>query len=137
MKKNIRIIARLDIKNQYLIKGINLEGLRKLGDPNEFAKNYYEQNIDEILYLDNVASLYGKNTAYNIIEKTIENTFIPITVGGRIRTIADVKKILNAGADKIALNSAAIKNPNIVKKISNEIGNQSLVISIETKKNKG
>lgn len=134
MKKNIRIIARLDIKNQYLIKGINLEGLRKLGDPNEFAKNYYEQNIDEILYLDNVASLYGKNTAYNIIEKTIENTFIPITVGGRIRTIADVKKILNAGADKIALNSAAIKNPNIVKKISNEIGNQSLVISIETKK---
>lgn len=134
MKKNIRLIARLDIKNQYLIKGINLEGLRKLGDPNEFATNYYEQNIDEILYLDNVASLYGKNTAYNIIEKTIEDTFIPITVGGRIRTIVDVKKILNAGADKIALNSAAINNPNIVKKISNEIGNQSLVISIETKK---
>lgn len=134
MKKNIRIIARLDIKNQYLIKGINLEGLRKLGDPNEFATNYYKNGIDEILYLDNVASLYGKNTAYNIIEKTIENTFIPITVGGRIRTIGDVKKILNSGADKIALNSAAIKNPNIIKRISNEIGNQSLVISIETKK---
>jgi len=134
MKKNIRVIARLDIKNQYLIKGINLEGLRKLGDPNEFAKKYYDQNIDEIIYLDNVASLYGKNTAYNIIEKTINNTFIPITVGGRIRTIVDVKKILNSGADKIALNSAAIKNPNLIKKISDEIGDQSLVISIETKK---
>lgn len=134
MKKNIRIIGRLDIKNQYLIKGINLEGLRKLGDPNEFAKNYFEENIDEIIYLDNVASLYGKNTAYNLIEKTIDNIFIPITVGGRIRTIKDVKKILNSGADKIALNSAVIKNPNIIKKISDEIGNQSLVISIETKK---
>ena len=134
MKKNIRVIARLDIKNQYLIKGINLEGLRKLGDPNEFAKKYYDQNIDEIIYLDNVASLYGKNTAYSIIEKTINNTFIPITVGGRIRTIVDVKKILNSGADKIALNSAAIKNPNLIKKISDEIGDQSLVISIETKK---
>ena len=125
MKKNIRVIARLDIKNQYLIKGINLEGLRKLGDPNEFAKKYYDQNIDEIIYLDNVASLYGKNTAYSIIEKTINNTFIPITVGGRIRTIVDVKKILNSGADKIALNSAAIKNPNLIKKISDEIGDQS------------
>lgn len=134
MKKNIRIIGRLDIKNQFLIKGVNLEGLRKLGDPNEFAKNYYKENIDEIIYLDNVASLYGKNTAYHLIEKTIDNTFIPITVGGRIRTIKDVKKILNSGADKIALNSAVIRKPNIIKKISNEIGNQSLVISIETKK---
>ena len=117
MKKNIRIIGRLDIKNQFLIKGVNLEGLRKLGDPNEFAKNYYKENIDEIIYLDNVASLYGKNTAYHLIEKTIDNTFIPITVGGRIRTIKDVKKILNSGADKIALNSAVIRKPNIIKKL--------------------
>ena len=133
-KKNyLRIIARLDIKNDYLIKGIHLEGLRKLGDPNEFAKNYYDDGVDEIIYLDSVASLYGRNSLEKILEKTVKNIFVPITVGGGIRTVNDAKRMFLNGADKVAVNSAAIKNPSLISELANTFGSQSVVVSIEAK----
>ena len=99
----IRIIPKLDIKNGQLIKGINLEGLRVLGNPFEFAKNYYESGADEILYLDNVATLYGTNNLSKFVSKTVKNIFIPVTVGGGIRNIKDVEMMLSSGADRIVL----------------------------------
>ena len=130
---NVRIIARLDIKGSYLIKGIQLEGLRKLGDPNVFAKDYYEQGIDEIIYLDVVASLYERSNLMEIVRRTTKDVFIPITVGGGIRSVDDAKEILRAGADKIAVNTAAIKRPELVKEIAQRFGSQCMVLSIEAK----
>ena len=132
--KNIRLIARLDIKNDYLVKGIQFEGLRKLGKPNEFAKMYYEQGADEIIYMDIVASLYNRNNLTDIIRKTTEDVFIPITVGGGIRSIEDVQEILRCGADKVAINTAAIKTPEFITEISSKFGSQCMVLSIEAKK---
>ena len=114
----IRIIPKLDIKNGQLIKGINLEGLRVLGNPFEFAKNYYESGADEILYLDNVATLYGTNNLSKFVSKTVKNIFIPVTVGGGIRNIKDVEMMLSSGADRICINSSAIDDINIIKKTS-------------------
>ena len=116
--RNIRLIARLDIKAPNLVKGIQLEGLRKLGDPNEFALKYYEQGIDEIYYEDIVASLYERNSLLEIIEKTTENIFVPITVGGGLRSVEDVSAVLRVGADKVAVNTAAIKQPSIISEIA-------------------
>ncbi len=131
---NIRIIARLDIKGPNLIKGVQLEGLRVIGNPNNFATKYYEDGIDEIIYMDAVASLYGRNSLSSLLEKTIDNVFVPITVGGGIRNLDDVRKLLRSGADKVAINTGAVKNPNLIKDIINEIGSQSLVLSVEAKK---
>jgi len=131
--KNIRFIARLDIKNNNLIKGINLEGLRIIGDPNKFAKKYYNQGADELILMDCVASLYGRNNLVHIIKEIAKDVFIPITVGGGIRSIDDAINIFNCGADKVAINSAAVKNHNLIKKIINKFGSQSLVLSIEAK----
>ena len=132
-KNYLRIIARLDIKNDQLIKGINLEGLRKLGDPNTFAREYYENGIDEVLYMDSVASLYGRNSLEKILERTVQNVFVPITAGGGIRSVEDARKLLSNGADKIAINSAAIKNPKLIRDLANTFGSQSVVLSIEAK----
>jgi len=132
--KNIRLIARLDIKAPFLVKGIQLEGLRKLGDPNEFALKYYHAGIDEIFYIDIVASLYDRNTLTDIISKTTNEVFVPITVGGGIRNLFDVEKVLRAGADKVAINTAAIKNPILIEDISKRFGSSCLVLSIEAKK---
>ena len=129
-----RIIPRLDIKGKNLIKGINLEGLRVVGDPNKFAKNYYDQGADELIFMDNVASLYGRNNLYDVIHEATKNIFIPITVGGGIRSEKDAHKILRAGADKIAINTAAVKNPKIISDLSKIFGSQCIVISIEAKK---
>lgn len=126
-----RIIARLDIKGPNLVKGIHLEGLRVLGKPEDFAKYYYEQGIDELLYMDIVASLYQRNSLHEIISKTAQQIFIPLTVGGGLRTIDDIRKVLRAGADKVSLNTAAIKNPNIVKEASEIFGSSTIAISIE------
>lgn len=126
-----RIIARLDIKGPNLVKGIHLEGLRVLGKPEDFAKYYYEQGIDELLYMDVVASLYQRNSLHEIISKTAQQIFIPLTVGGGLRTIDDIRKVLRAGADKVSLNTAAIKNPNIVKEASEIFGSSTIAISIE------
>jgi imidazole glycerol-phosphate synthase subunit HisF len=130
----LRLIARLDIKNQFVIKGIHLEGLRKVGDPNQLAKKYYEQGIDEIVFMDAVASLYERNNLFHIIEKACEEVFIPITIGGGIRSINDIEKALKSGADKIALNTQAIKTPKMVQEASRIYGSQCIIGSIEAKR---
>ncbi len=130
----VRIISRLDIKGPNLVKGVNLEGLRVLGKPWEFAKAYYEDGIDELLYVDSVASLYGRNSLVDLIKLTAENIFIPLTVAGGIRTIEDITKILRAGADKVAINSAAIKNPSFIKEAVKKFGSSTVVVSIEAQK---
>jgi cyclase len=130
----LRVIARIDVKNEFVIKGIHLEGLRKIGDPNILAKKYYDGGIDEIIFMDAVASLYGRNNLFSIIEKACEEVFIPITIGGGIRIISDIEKALKAGADKIALNTQAIKTPNFIKEISRIYGSQCVIGSIEAKR---
>lgn len=133
MASNIRIISRLDIKGPNLIKGIHLEGLRKLGDPNQFARDYYEQGIDEIIYIDVVASLYERSSLLNIVRRTTQDVFIPITVGGGVRSADDAREILRAGADKVAINTAAVKRPELITEISQKFGAQCMVLSIEAK----
>lgn len=124
----------MDVKGPNLVKGIQFEGLRKLGDPNEFAKKYYQQGIDELIYIDIVASLYERNNLTEIVRKTSEDVFIPITVGGGIRSTDDVKEVLNAGADKVAINTAALKRPELITEISERFGSQCMVLSIQAKK---
>jgi len=131
--RNLRLIARLDVKAPNLVKGIQLEGLRKLGDPNEFARRYYEQGIDEIFYADIVASLYERNSLLDIIEKTTEDLFVPITVGGGLRSVDDVAAALKAGADKVSINTAAIKNEKIITDVARRFGSQCMVLSIQAK----
>ena len=130
----MRIIARLDIKNKNLIKGINLEGLKIVGEPNKFAIEYYENGIDELIFMDSVASLYGRNNLYEIINEASKNIFIPLTVGGGIRNIDDALKAFNSGADKITVNTAAVEDNNLINNLSKKFGSQSLVLSIEAKK---
>jgi imidazole glycerol-phosphate synthase subunit HisF len=131
--KNVRLIARLDIKAPNLIKGINLEGLRKIGDPAAYARKYYEAGIDEIVYMDIVASLYQRNSLSEIVSVTSENVFIPITVGGGIRSLGDVESMMRCGADKVAINTAAIKRPELISEIATTFGSQCMVLSIEAK----
>jgi cyclase len=130
---NVRLIARMDIKAPNLIKGVNLEGLRKIGDPAAFAKKYYEAGIDEIVYMDIVASLYERNSLGDIVSSTSEEVFIPITVGGGIRSLADVENMMRCGADKVAINTAAIKRPELISDIATTFGSQCMVLSIEAK----
>ena len=129
-----RLIARIDVKNEHVIKGIHLEGLRKVGDPIKLATKYYIEGIDEILFMDAVASLYNRNNLFHIIQEACKEVFIPITIGGGIRTIEDIAKALHSGADKISLNTQAIKNPELIKKASEIYGSQCIVASIEAKK---
>lgn len=131
MGKQIRIIPRLDIKGPNLVKGIHLEGLRVLGKPEQLARYYYELGADELMYIDIVASLYNRNSLLEIVSRTAKEAFIPITVGGGLRTISDIKEALRAGADKVSLNTAAIKEPNIIKEASLKFGSSTIVISIE------
>ena len=133
--RKLRLIPRLDIKGPNLIKGIQLEGLRVIGDPNLFALKYYENGADELLYMDSVASLYGRNNLQDLITKAVKNVFIPITVGGGIRSVKNAYEMFRCGADKIAINTAAVKNPLFLKELVKEFGSQSIVISIEAKKN--
>ena len=129
--KKIRLIARLDVKDTNLVKGIQLEGLRKLGDPNSFAKAYYEQGIDELLYIDIVASLYNRNNLSDIVRKTVDDVYIPVCVGGGLRSVEDVRHILSMGADKVAINTAAIKRPELITEVANAFGSQCMVLSIQ------
>ena len=131
-----RIIPKLDIKGSDLVKGINLEGLRVLGKPEEFAKKYYEEGADELIYQDVVASLFNRNGLHDIIKKTADKIFIPLTVGGGIRTIDDIKKILRSGADKISINTAAHQNPDFISKSAEIFGVSTIVVSIEVIKQK-
>ena len=135
-KKKIRLIARLDVKDTNLVKGIQLEGLRKLGDPNLFAREYYEQGIDELLYIDIVASLYNRNNLSDIVRKTVDDVYIPVCVGGGLRSVEDVRHILSMGADKVAINTAAIKRPELITEVANAFGSQCMVLSIQAKRSR-
>jgi len=129
--KTIRIIPRLDIKGPNLVKGIHLEGLRVLGKPADFAKYYYENGADELIFMDVVASLYERNSLHDIISETAKQKFIPITVGGGLRTISDIKEVLRVGADKVCLNTAVIKDPELIRKASRKFGSSTIVVAIE------
>lgn len=131
---NARLIARLDVKGPNLIKGIHLEGLRVVGDPQERARQYYEQGADELLYIDIVASLYGRNSLGEIVARTARDVFVPLTVGGGLRSIDDVKEMLRAGADKVAINTAAVRRPELVSEIAQRFGSQCMVLGVEAKR---
>lgn len=128
---NIRIIPRLDIKGPNLVKGIHLEGLRVLGKPEQFARFYYEAGADELMYVDVVASLYDRNSLKEIITRTAKEIFIPLTVAGGLRSIEDIGEVLRAGADKVSINTAAVKDPDIIKKAANKFGSSTIVVTIE------
>ena len=132
--KPVRIIPRLDVKGANLVKGVHLEGLRVIGRPERFASSYYQDGADELLYIDAVASLYGRNNLEEIVKRTAEDVFIPITVGGGIRFIDDIRRLLNAGADKVAINTAAIRNPEIITEGAKVFSSQCIVISIQAMK---
>ncbi len=134
MRYKPRIIARLDVKNNTVVKGIHLEGLRVVGVPSTLAKKYYDQGVDELLYMDAVASLYERNSLHDIIRQAAENVFIPLTVGGGIRTLDNIKNILRAGADKVAINTAAVRRPEFIDEAAKRFGSQCIVASIEAKK---
>lgn len=134
-EKNLRIIPKLEIKNNNLVKGINLEGLRALGNANIFAHYYYNNGADEIIYQDVVASLYGKNSLTEFIRETAKKIFIPLTVGGGLRTNEDIKKVLRAGADKVSINSIAFSDLNFIKRAVKEFGSSTICINIEAKIN--
>lgn len=127
-----RIISKLDVKGPYLVKGVNLEGLRVLGEPSNFAREYYSNMIDEIIYHDCVASLYGRKALLDLIKYTSSNVFIPISVGGGINSIKDLENILNAGADKVFINSAALKRPQFLNQVSRKFGSANICLSIES-----
>lgn len=132
--RNVRLIPRLDVKGKNLIKGVHLEGLRIIGDPQEYAVKYYQGGADEIIYMDVVASLYGRNNLSEIVERTANNVFVPITVGGGIRSVDDARNLLRSGADKIAVNTAATQNPNLLSELATVFGSQCVVLSVEAKK---
>jgi cyclase len=129
--RNLRLIARLDIKMNWLIKGVQMEGWRKVGDPAEFAAQYAREGVDELLFMDVVASLYQRNNLHDIVERVASNVFIPMTIGGGIRSADDAKALLDRGADKVALNTAATQRPELLSEISDRYGAQATVLSIE------
>lgn len=129
----VRIIPRLDIKGPNLIKGIHLEGLRVIGDPQEYSKRYYAAGADELVYVDVVASLYGRNSLHDIVRRVTENVFIPLTVAGGIRSVNDVRQMLLSGADKVAINTAATQRPELLKEVAETFGSQCVVLSVEAK----
>lgn len=128
---NIRIIPRLDIKGPNLVKGIHFEGLRVLGKPELFARQYYQDGADELIYMDAVASLYGRNSLLEIVKRTADEIFIPLCVGGGLRNLDDIRKVLRAGADKVSINTAAIGRPELIAEASREFGSSTIVVSIE------
>lgn len=133
---NFRIIPRLDIKGPNLVKGIHFEGLRVLGKPEAFAEYYYQQGADELLYMDAVASLYGRNSLLDIVERTSRQIFIPLCVGGGLRSLEDIRAVLRAGADKVSINTAALENPDLIRQASRAFGSSTIVVSIEAIKHK-
>lgn len=130
-----RVIARLDVKPPNLVKGIHLEGVKKLGKPDQFAAGYYQDGADEIFYQDVIASLYGRNSIADLVEQTAQKVFVPVTVGGGIRSIDDIQTMLRRGADKIALNTMAVKNPALIREASRIYGVQCIVIALEVMPN--
>lgn len=131
-----RIIPCLDVKDGKVVKGINFKGLINVGDPVELGKYYYEAGADELVFLDVTATHEGRGIMEKVVEKVAENIFIPFTVGGGICSIEDIKRILRAGADKVSLNSAAVKDKQLIKSGSYYFGNQCIVLAVDAKRNK-
>lgn len=133
MYKN-RIIPRLDVKGLSVVKGVNMEGLRKVGSPVDLAKKYFLQGADELIYMDIVASLYDRSLDYDLVGRVANELYIPLTVGGGIRSLDDINKALRAGADKVAINTYATQNPAFLREAVHLFGAQCIVLSIEAKK---
>lgn len=131
LRHTIRVIPRLDIKGANLVKGIHLEGLRVLGKPEHYARMYFEQGADELMYQDVVASLYGRSTILDIVLRTAEEISIPLTVGGGVRTLEDISALLHAGADKVAINTAAVSRPGFIAEAAQTFGSSTIVVAIE------
>ena len=131
-----RIIPCLDVKDGKVVKGINFKGLINVGDPVELGKYYYEAGADELVFLDVTATNEGRGIMEKVVEKVSENIFIPFTVGGGICSIEDIKRILRAGADKVSLNSAAVKDKQLIKSGSYYFGNQCIVLAVDAKRNR-
>jgi len=130
----VRVIPRLDIKGSNVVKGIHLEGLRVVGRPEDFARRYSAEGADELIYVDIVASLYQRNSLLDIVERTASEIFVPLTVTGGIRTTTDIANLLRAGADKVAINTAATARPEFITEASRMFGSQCVVLSIEAKR---
>ena len=133
----VRVIARLDVKGPNVVKGIQLEGLRIVGKPQEMARRYYRAGIDELLFMDIVASLYQRNSILDIVRATAAEAFVPITVGGGLRSVEDAVGAIRSGADKVAINTAAIARPAFLTEIAHALGSQAVVVSIEAKRRAG
>ncbi len=134
MLKN-RIIPCLDVKNGRVVKGINFVDLKDAGDPVEQAKIYSDGGADEICFLDITASNENRDTIYDVVKKTSKKCFVPLTVGGGVRSVDDINKLLNCGADKVSINTAAVQNPSVVEESSKKFGSQCIVVAIDAKKN--
>lgn len=134
MPKNIRIIPRLDIKGPNVVKGIHTEGLRIVGNPRDLASRYYHEGADEIVYMDIVASLYQRNLDFDLLRSVASEVFIPLTVGGGIRSIHDINNALRAGADKVAINTHGVRHPQFLREAIRIFGAQCIVLSVEAKK---
>ena len=130
----VRIISRIDIKGPNVIKGIHLEGLKVVGQPGAMVRKYYEQGADEIIYMDVVASLYGRNSILSVVEEAAAELFVPMTVGGAIRSVEDIVAALRSGADKVAINTAALQRPDFLTEAAEAIGRQCVVLSVEAKR---
>lgn len=130
----IRIIPCLDVENRRVVKGVNFQNLKDAGDPVELASIYSQSGADELTFLDISASKNNEKTILEVVRQTAENVFIPLTVGGGIRSVEDVDQLLRAGADKVSINTSAITNPNLINQIANKFGSQVLVISIDAKR---
>ncbi|MBP5394678.1 MAG: imidazole glycerol phosphate synthase subunit HisF, partial [Candidatus Methanomethylophilaceae archaeon] len=129
-----RIIPCLDVKNGKVVKGINFKNLRDVGSPPELAKAYEEQGADEVTFLDITASLETRQTMLDIVSETAKQLFVPLTVGGGIRTVSDMRDALNAGADKVSVNSAAVNNPGMITECAERFGRQCVIVAIDAKK---
>jgi imidazole glycerol-phosphate synthase subunit HisF len=127
----IRVIPRIDVKNDWLVKGVHLEGLRAIGNPAVFAKAYYEAGADEIFFMDVVASLYERNSLLDLVSSTASQIFIPLTVGGGLRSEDDIRRALSAGADKVSINTAAMNKPGFISAAANRFGSSTIVVTLE------
>ncbi len=132
-----RIIPCLDVKNGRVVKGVNFESLRDAGDPVEQAKNYNDQGADELCFLDITATHENRDVIFDVVSKTAEAAFMPLTVGGGVRSLDDIRKLLQAGADKVSINSAAVKNPDFVREAAQKCGSQCIVVAIDAKRAPG
>ena len=130
----VRIISKIDLKNEFVVKGFHLEGWQKVGNPIGIALNHYENGCDEFIFIDSVASLFSREKILNIIKELSKNIFVPITIGGGLRNIKEVDDMFKLGADKVAINTAFIENPDFIEQISKKYGCQSIVLSVQAKK---